>query len=164
MYYLNLFLVYSILGFVFENTLVRLMTENYESGILFGPWTPVYGLGVLAIVLIYNWLKRHIKKEYLRSLFLFFLSAVILSVLELIGGELIENIFNKVFWNYENFKYNIGKYISLETAAIWGIFSLFIIYLIKKPLDLIINKIPRWLTFTLLSLFIIDWLLILIIK
>lgn len=164
MYYINLFFVYSIIGFIFENTAVRIMSENYESGILFGPWTPVYGLGVLVIVLIYKWLSRHVEKEWLRSLLLFFLSAIILSLLEWIGGEIIENIFNKVFWNYEHFKYNIGKYISLETAAIWGIMSLFIIYLIKKPIDKLIKCIPKWLTIVLMSLFIIDGLLTLIIK
>lgn len=164
MYYINLFFVYSILGFIFENTLVRLIASNYESGILFGPWTPVYGIGVLVIVIIYKWLKRHINREWVRSLLLFFLSAVTLSILEFIGGELIENIFGKIFWNYEHFKYNIGKYVSLETAAIWGVFSLFIIYLIKKFVDKIIKLIPKWLTYLSLGLFFFDALITLILK
>lgn len=164
MYYINLFFIYSILGFIFENTLVRLMSSNYESGILFGPWTPVYGLGVLVIVLIYKWLLNHINKEWLRSILLFLLSALLLSSLEWIGGEMIENIFNKVFWNYEHFKYNIGKYVSLETAAIWGVVALFIVYLIKKPLDKLIARIPKWLSVVLIILFVVDWVLTLIIK
>lgn len=164
MYYINLFFVYSILGFIFENTLVRLLSSNYESGILFGPWVPVYGLGVLVIVLLYKCLVKYIKKEWLRTILLFLLSALLLSILEWIGGELIENVFNKVFWNYEHFKYNIGKYVSLETAAIWGVFALFIVYLIKKPLDKFISHIPKWLSVIFVILFIIDWVITLIIK
>ena len=162
MYYVNIFFIYSIMGHIIENVLYTI--NGGESGILYGYWTPVYGLGVLVIVLIYKWLLNHIKKEYLRSLLLFLFSAIILSLLELAGGLLIENIFNKVFWNYEHFKYNFGKYIALETAAIWGVFSLFIIYLIKKPFDWVIKHVPKWLTFTLLLLFVIDSILTLIIK
>lgn len=164
MYYIKLFFVYSVLGFVFENTLVKLLASNYESGILFGPWTPVYGLGVLVIVMIYKWLEHHFNREWIKILLLFFISAISLSLLEFIGGKLIENIFGKIFWNYENFKYNIGKYASLETAAIWGIFSLFIIYLIKKPIDKIIKHIPNWLTYVFIVLFVIDGILTLILK
>ena len=47
MYYINLFFVYSILGFVFETILSQFWSGVFNSGILFGPWTPVYGIGVM---------------------------------------------------------------------------------------------------------------------
>ena len=60
MYYLNLFFVYSILGFLFESTVVRLLSSDYQSGFVYGFWTPVYGIGVVIIILIYKFLSRYI--------------------------------------------------------------------------------------------------------
>lgn len=164
MYYINLFFVYSILGHLLENTVVKMYAPNYESGIMFGYWTPVYGLGVIVIVLIYNFLHKKVDNKILRAVLLFVLSAVILSLLELLGGILIEHLFHRVFWNYEDFKYNFGKYISLETACIWGGFSLLLIFILKPLLDKIIKKIPKWLSYILIGLFIIDFFATLIIK
>ena len=164
MYFINTFFIYSILGHFFESTIVKLLNANYQSGFLFGYWTPVYGIGVITIVLIYRLLKKHIKNNFIIFILLFILSSIILSTLELIGGYLIELIFNKVFWNYEKFKYNIGKYISLETSIIWGLFSLIIIYLLKPLIDKIIKLIPKWLTYILIILFIIDLVITVLIK
>ena len=47
MYYINNFFMYSILGHIFES-IIYLFCEG-ESGILYGPWTPVYGIGVVII-------------------------------------------------------------------------------------------------------------------
>ena len=143
---------------------MKLMMHNYESGILFGPWTPVYGVGVLVIVLIYKVLKKHIKKEWFIPSLLFVISAVIISLIEFLAGELIENVFNKVFWNYQTLKFNFGKYVSLEVAAIWGVLSLVVVYLFKKPIDKLIKHIPKWITYCLVGLFIIDGVLTLILK
>ncbi len=164
MYDINLFLVYSILGFVFETILSEFRSGVFNSGILFGPWTPVYGIGVIVIVLIHKWLDKHLENKVLRGLLLFFLSAIILSILEWCGGMLIEIIFNKVYWSYENMRYNFGHYISLEVAAIWGIMSIVLIYLIRPLLDKIIKHIPKWLTYVLIGLCGIDLLVTLIIK
>ena len=164
MLYVNLFFIYSILGFVFESTLVKMVVKNYESGIMFGFWTPVYGLGVLVIILIYKILEKHINNKLLRGILLFFGSAIILSILEFIGGVLIENLFNKVFWNYSFYKYNLGKYISLETAIIWGVFSILIIYLVNPLVKKIAKIIPKWLTYILIILFIIDLVMTFVIK
>ncbi len=164
MYYLNLFFVYSILGFLFESTVVRLLSSDYQSGFVYGFWTPVYGIGVVIIILIYKFLSRYVKKEYIKTILLFLLSAVILSIIEFIGGILIENIFNKIYWNYEGFRYNIGKYISLETACIWGIGSVFIVYLINPLIDKLVVKIPKVVTYILTFLFIVDLVITFIVK
>ena len=89
---------------------------------------------------------------------------IILSIIEAMGGYLIEYLFHTTFWDYSDFKFNIGKYIAVEIAIIWGLCSILLIYFIKPLIDKIISKIPKYLTYTLLILFIIDLVLTLIIK
>ena len=47
MLYLNLLFAYSILGFIMESTLYKIVNSNMHSGIFYGPYTLVYGFGVL---------------------------------------------------------------------------------------------------------------------
>lgn len=164
MYYLKVFFLYSICGFIFESTFVKMLNSSFKSGILFGPWTPVYGIGVIVIILLYKWIKKYIKNDCLKGMLLFLFSAIILSLLELLGGVLIELIFNKVFWSYENMRYNLGHYISLEIACIWGIMAIVLIYLVKPLFDKVIKRIPNWLIYILIILFVSDIGLTFIIK
>ena len=60
MYYINSFFIYSILGHFIEG----FFYTNSDSGILFGYWTPVYGIGVVSILLIYDFLDKSSVKLY----------------------------------------------------------------------------------------------------
>ena len=155
MYYLNVFFLFSILGHFIEST----FSKNFESGILYGYWTPVYGIGVCVILFIFYFLKKYIKNKFLLSIILFFSCGIILSILEVIGGYLIEFLFHKVFWNYKNHHFPIGKYTSLDMAFVWGISSLLIIFVLKPVIDWSIKKVPKFITWILLFLFILDCLL-----
>lgn len=160
MYYLNYFFIFSFIGHFLES----FVYYNGESGILFGPWTPIYGFGSVIILLINKFVEKHTKNKYLKIFLLFILSAIILTIIESIGGYLIEYLFNITFWDYSYFKFHIGKYISLEMALVWAIGSILIIYFIKPIIDKIISKIPKYLTYTLLVLITIDSIATLIIK
>ena len=86
----------------------------------------------------------------------YIISMILLSLIELLGGNLIKIFFNQELWNYEKHKFNIGPYISLEMANIWGISSITVIYVLKPLLDKIIYKIPKIITYSLTLLFLID--------
>ena len=160
MYYLNYFFIFSFIGHFLES----FVYYNGESGILFGPWTPIYGFGTIIILLINKFVEKNTKNEYLKILLLFILSAIVLTIIESIGGYLIEYLFNITFWDYSYFKFHIGKYISLEMALVWAIGSILIIYFIKPIIDKIISKIPAYLTYTLLVLIVFDSIATLVIK
>ena len=59
-------------------------------------------------------------------------------------------------WNYTNKEYNIGKYISLDLAIVWGIFSILFIYIIHPFINKFIKKIPKKGTYLFIIIFIID--------
>ena len=52
MYYLKIFLLYSLLGFIMESTLFKIKLSKKHSGIFYGPMTAVYGVGIISIELL----------------------------------------------------------------------------------------------------------------
>ena len=165
MYLLNCFFIYSILGFLLESTFNLIVIHHFKSGILYGPWTPVYGIGAILTIIISNKIFKKLKTTKLKeTIIVFLILSVTLTLIEWIGGILIEKIFSITMWNYKKFNFNIGKYISLEMTLIWGIISIILIYFIKPIVDKIENKIPKKLTITLSTLFIIDLIITTIIK
>ena len=138
MYYAKYFFITSIFGYILETT----MCKTYESGILYGPWTPVYGIGTLIIIFFSDRIlkKKNIKK-LTKFILLFIYCFCTLTLAELIGGLLIEKIFGYSFWEYTKYKFNVGKYICLEISLIWGIVSILFVF-IRPIMDIIIKKMP----------------------
>ena len=157
MYYINYFFIYSIFGYILETITLLIINSKKTSGILYGPWTFIYGIGVIIILLLEKLIFSKKKwNKWLKRILLFLTVAITLSIIELVGGILIEKIFNKTFWNYTNHKFNIGKYISLEMTLVWTILSIIFVYILKPLTDKIITKIPKLLTYILIILMIID--------
>lgn len=156
MLYLKQFLFFSILGYLFE-TMVGIITQNsFNSGILSGPYTPIYGFGIIIIIYGCDYLFKHFHlKRYQENIIVFGILFFTISILELIGGITIEKLFNKVFWSYESLPLNYGNYISIEVSLIWSFLGI-IIYHFKNILVKIINKIPNIIFYILLVIFTID--------
>ena len=139
-----------------ETTMKTFIFKSMNNGILHGPWIPVYGFGCIIIILLEKYIFKKVDNKFLKILLLFISVFISLTILEWLGGVLIEKLFNEIFWDYSDFKFNIGNYIALEMSLLWGIVSLVFIYLVKPVEDLIIKKIPKRLTILVLVLFIID--------
>ena len=160
MYYINYFFVMSILGHFIES----FFYTSGDSGILLGYWTPIYGVGTIIILLVNKCVNRLKMGRFWKIITLFISCMVVLSTVEVLGGYLIKWIFNKELWNYSNHKFNIGKYTSLEMALLWGFSSLFFVYFIKPIVDKFINKIPKFISYMLITLFIIDLIATMFVK
>ena len=140
-----------------ETTLKYLFFKHMNNGFLYGPWIPIYGLGSCIIIFIMRLIFNRVKTTRIKKIIIFaIISTLSLTLLEFIGGHLIELITGKVFWDYSKMKYNIGHYISLEISFIWLIMSLTIIYIIKPNIDKIIKKIPSKLTYLVSLFYLID--------
>ena len=164
MYYLNNFLFFSILGHIFESILFLVLDNNGYSGIFFGPWTPVYGLGIIIIILINKLIDKFNLNLTLKIIFSFFIYAIFLFLIEYIGGISIEIFFHKIFWNYSNHKFNLGYYVSLEMALLWWLVSCIYLFVFKKIIDIFIKKIPVFISIPVFIIFISDFVVTLITK
>ena len=160
MYYLNYFIIFSILGHFFES----FFYASGDSGIFLSYWTPIYGIGTIIILLINKYINKFNLSKTLKILYLFLFSSIILSIIESLGGYLIKWIFDIELWNYSNYRFNIGRYTALEMSLIWGLSSILLIYFIKPISDKMVKKIPRIVTYIIIGLFIIDIIVTLFIK
>lgn len=156
MYYVNIFFIYSFLGFLFENALNLVTHANFNSGVLYGPWTFIYGIAIFVIMAFYKFLKQYKLKKWLEVIIFYIVVTIFMVLIEFSGGMLIEKIFHVVYWDYTNLKFNYGHYIALEISLLWGVFATFINYFVTPITSKLAKKIPIPITIIVIILFIVD--------
>lgn len=166
MYLLNCFFVYSILGYILEMIFGFVIgAHNVESGILYGPWTPIYGIASIFIIVLSEKLFKSLHMSRLiETIIVAFVLMIVLTILEFVGGYFIEFVFGFSFWDYSDSKFNLGKYICLEFAFIWVVLSIVFIYIINPFFEKYIRKIPLWITIFMLVLMLVDFIVRLLVE
>lgn len=101
-------LIYSCLGWCSEVAFAALRRGVFVNrGFLNGPVCPIYGFGVLLVLLVLEPVKENLA-------LLFFGSMVFCSLLEFIVGFAMERIFHDKWWDYSENPFNIKGYVCLE--------------------------------------------------
>lgn len=159
LYYINLVFFYSLLGFVLESIVYKHNNTNAHSSIFTGPYTLVYGFGMLFCILCYEIGKGIISNTILSYFLFYFLFVFITSLTEWIGGHIIHYFLKIDKWNYENHKYHFGKYLCLTNSICWGFLALIII-LVLHPFftNNILANIPNYVTYIIIFIFLFDLL------
>lgn len=148
-----------------ESTLFKIVGSTKHSGIFYGPMTAVYGVGIIAILLLNKHLFKKIKSnKWIKIIVEFVILTIILSLIEYIGGTVLNMLFNIDMWDYSKEWINLGKYVCLKNSIIWGIMGVVYVHIIKKFTDKILSKITRKETYFFLIIFIIDLILVLLTK
>ena len=164
MYYLNYFFIFSIIGHLFEVIACMIFNQTPKSGFLYGYWTPVYGIGIVIILLLHRFIFKMDINKFLKWILFIISVSLILTFTEFLGGHLLYFVFHKDFWDYSNMRYNMGKYICLEVSLVWTIGSIIFVIFIKPWMDKIAKKIPNIITYILVMLMIIDFICTMIFK
>ena len=81
--YLNIFFIYSFLGFIFENIVTGPL---FYSGVLKGPWTFIYGIAILIIIGVDKFLRQFKLNKWLEILIFYIMITIILVLVEYSGG------------------------------------------------------------------------------
>ena len=155
-FYINLFFVYAIFGYIMEEVFMKIINNPYNSGVLYGPWTTVYGIAIYIMLIIYYIIRRLNFSKIKERLLYFFSVMVSLSLLEGLSGYIIEKTRHKIYWNYDHFKFNIGHYMCLEIALVWGILAYISVYFVIPRIKNKLNKIPKIISYIFLFLYIVD--------
>lgn len=166
MYYLFIFAFYSIIGWIFETLIALIANIDFNSGIMHGPWTPVYGLSAIIMIIIWRkWLYNIKNKKILKSFIFFLATMFVLSILELVAGLLIQLLMGTTYWDYSKvFPLHIGKFISVEVGILWGILSLLTIWFINPKIEKLIVKIPKVIIYIFYGIFLLDLIITILTK
>ena len=108
-------LVYSVLGWCTEVAYAALHRGRFVNrGFLNGPVCPIYGFGMLIVLLVLEPVKENLA-------LLFFGSALFCSALEFAVGWALEKLFHDKWWDYADCPFNLRGYVCLEFSVIWGV-------------------------------------------
>lgn len=154
MKYFLYFIIYSFIGWLMEVVLKSKDEHKFVNrGFLIGPICPIYGFGVLLIILLVGNSKSDLLAVFLKSI-------LVCSVLEYSTSYFMEKLFHARWWDYSKNKYNINGRICLETMLPFGILSTIVIYvvhpLVIKFVSLFSNTLLIILTILFGILFIVD--------
>ncbi len=154
MKYFLYFIIYSFIGWLMEVVLKSKDEHKFVNrGFLIGPICPIYGFGVLLIILLVGNSKSDLLAVFLKSI-------LVCSVLEYFTSYFMEKLFHARWWDYSKNKYNINGRICLETMLPFGILSTIVIYvvhpLVIKFVSLFSNILLIILTILFGILFIVD--------
>ena len=132
-----IFIIYAFIGWCTE--VAYAATEKgifVNRGFLNGPYCPIYGCGVLAVVVVLTPLKDNLIILYIGSFLL-------TSVLEFITGFVMEKIFHNKWWDYSDKPFNIMGYVCLKFSILWGLACTFIMRVLHPIIYGFIRIIPH---------------------
>jgi len=134
------FVIGCLFGTLFEELLYFAMHGSYScrAGVLYGPFSPLYGFGVVLILLILG------RKNNSRGIFLtFILSSLLGGVTEYVVSLIVELFFKIRFWDYSNMFLNIHGRTTIPFMAAWGLFATILLKVLYPFLSKYIEKIPK---------------------
>lgn len=159
MYYLKEFVLYSILGYIFELIGAIIMHKELDSGFMYGPYTIVYGVSIPLIYWLYSVIEKKEPNKWKKLLIMFITGFILSFILEFIGAYLLKYIYHLEMWNYEKLPLHIGKYLSIEVTTMWTLGVMFMYKFIKPITDKLISYTPKFLTLGILLIMFIDFIL-----
>lgn len=135
-----LFFIYGFAGWCVEVIFHAANKGKFiNRGFLIGPICPIYGYGLVAVILALTPLQGNVLLVYIGSV-------VICSVFELIVGWASEKFMHTRLWDYSDNAFNIGGYVCLKFSLLWGVGCICILYIFHPmvmELVRIIQSIPR---------------------
>ncbi|NBK78934.1 hypothetical protein D5272_10150 [bacterium D16-76] len=153
--YLWCFFAFAFLGWCSEVVYAAAQEKRFVNrGFLNGPLCPIYGLGVVAI--------DFFMKPFGDNLAVLIVGSMLLGTgLEWLAGYLLEKVFHQKWWDYSDKPHNIGGYVCLSFAIVWGLAGAAVVRFLMPFAGRLAERIPRpagWvLLAVLLSLFLADF-------
>ncbi|MDO4284404.1 MAG: putative ABC transporter permease [Eubacteriales bacterium] len=137
------FVLYSFVGWCVEVVFCT-VTEGkvVNRGFLNGPVCPIYGFGMVAVLMILQNVPVHKAGDL--SVFVLFLGSMLLATaVELVGGWLMLRLFHARWWDYRNKPFNIGGFVCLQFSILWGIGGVIVVRMVHPLLSQIsAERIP----------------------
>lgn len=132
------FMIYSFLGWCLE-VVYHAVSKGIvvNRGFLNGPVCPIYGVTMICIFAMVHFIgtseSGHLSDDMTSvNAFYIFLGGMVLSTLmELVGGFLLDKLFHARWWDYSNKPFNFHGYICPEFSILWGLAILMVVRILQ---------------------------------
>ena len=139
--YIVFFGAASIIGWLFESLYSIVHTGRWERrGFLFGPFCPIYGIGVAAGLLLFN--RPEIASGQIPAWAVFLASMAGSAVLEYSVSVSLEKLFGAVWWDYSDMPLNLNGRICLPASLLFGAGGLAVAYIIAPVFNSTCEQVP----------------------
>lgn len=130
------FCFYACAGWCMETIYCSIMERRFvPRGFLHGPLCPIYGVGVLLMILFFEPFKDNLVVFYL-------VSTVVMSAWEYFVGWFLEVTTHMKYWDYSMYRFNLKGRICLWVCLVWGALSYVCIFWIHPPVAALFAGIP----------------------
>ena len=131
------FFLYSFLGWCTEVAYATVKERRFVNrGFLGGPWCPIYGVGVSAVVTLLDGFQDSLLLLYLSSF-------VLVTLIEGMTGFIMDKIFHHKWWDYTGLPFNIGGYVCLPFSIAWGAACLVIVKGVHPVIERLGGLLPE---------------------
>ena len=131
------FFLYSFLGWCTEVAYATVKERRFVNrGFLGGPWCPIYGVGVSAVVTLLDGFQDSLLLLYLSSF-------VLVTLIEGMTGFIMDKIFHHKWWDYTGLPFNIGGYVCLPFSIAWGAACLVIVKGVHPVIERLVGLLPE---------------------
>ena len=131
------FFLYSFLGWCTEVAYATVKERRFVNrGFLGGPWCPIYGVGVSAVVTLLDGFQDS-------RLLLYLSSFVLVTLIEGMTGFIMDKIFHHKWWDYTGLPFNIGGYVCLPFSIAWGAACLVIVKGVHPVIERLVGLLPE---------------------
>ncbi len=132
-----IFFTYGFLGWCSEVAFATLKTGGFVNrGFLNGPICPIYGFGMLIVVVCLTPLNDSWPLLFLGSM-------ALTTALEFFTGWVLEKLFHTKWWDYSERKFNVKGYICLEFSILWGLACVLIMRVLHPEIMRFLHWVPH---------------------
>lgn len=134
--YLWYLIIFSIIGLFLEVIACLIMEKvfNKVPGLILGPLCIIYGLGAIIVIICLDRFKEHKIK-------LFILGSILCAMIEYAMSFILEATLGARLWDCSWAKFNINGRVCLEHAILCGVLVVLTVGVIRKYIDLLVEKI-----------------------
>lgn len=133
------FIIGSILGYIVEMIVALVKNGYFESrqGLIYGPFTPVYGIGGIVYYIVFKIIKTKDKPK------VFLISMLLGGITEYLCSYVQEKAFGTISWDYSYLKFNMNGRTSLLHCTYWGIAGILYITYIEPFLEKLKQRVDK---------------------
>jgi len=130
-------------GWLYESIYSLARKRHWERrGFLFAPMCPIYGIGVVAALLLFD------RPEVASGAFpfwgVFIVSMVGSAIMEYVVSVVLERWFGAVWWDYSKMPLNLNGRICLPASVFFGLAGVAVVYLVIPIIHSVDSLVPNY--------------------